>query len=233
MVEPSAARNILLYHQQLTYDNPLPEGIKLLNPYRESETVRDIAESFYQRFYDDDHPRQLILGINPGRLGAGATGIPFTDSKRLIENCGLPDPGFTTYEPSSVFIYDMIEAFGGVSSFYQRFYINSVFPLALVQEKNNGKIVNYNYYDDVNLQKSLTPFIIQHIRTQQTFVKKTDVIFCLGRGKNFAFLDQLNKIHGFVDHIVPLEHPRFIMQYKLRIKDQYITQYLQTFETYR
>jgi len=233
MVEPSAARNILLYHQHLTYDNPLPEGIKLLNPYRESETVRDIAESFYQRFYDDDHPRQLILGINPGRLGAGATGIPFTDSKRLIENCGLPDPGFTTYEPSSVFIYDMIEAFGGVSSFYQRFYINSVFPLALVQEKNNGKIVNYNYYDDVNLQKSLTPFIIQHIKTQQTFVKKTDVIFCLGRGKNFAFLDHLNKIHGFASHIVPLEHPRFIMQYKLRIKDQYITQYLQTFETYR
>ena len=233
MVEQSAARNILLYHQHLTYDNPLPEGIKLLNPYRESETVRDIAESFYHRFYDDNHPRQLILGINPGRLGAGATGIPFTDSKRLIENCGLPDPGFTTYEPSSVFIYDMIEAFGGVSSFYQRFYINSVFPLALVQEKNNGKIVNYNYYDDVNLQKSLTPFIIQHIRTQLTFVKKTDVIFCLGRGKNFAFLDHLNKIHGFASNIVPLEHPRFIMQYKLRIKDQYITQYLQTFETYR
>ncbi|MBK8622680.1 MAG: DUF4918 family protein [Saprospiraceae bacterium] len=232
MVEQSAARNILLYHQQLTYDKPLPEGIKLLNPYRESETVRDIAESFYHRFYNDDHPRQLILGINPGRLGAGATGIPFTDSKRLIENCGLPDPGFTTYEPSSVFIYDMIKAFGGASSFYQRFYINSVFPLALVLEKNNGKFVNYNYYDDVNLQKSLTPFIIQHIRKQQSFVKKTDVIFCLGRGKNFAFLNQLNKIHGFVNQIVPLEHPRFIMQYKLKTKDQYIDQYLETFSRY-
>jgi hypothetical protein len=233
MVEKSTAVKILGYHTALFYDEQLPDGIKILNPFRESQTVRDITLSFYQRFYDDENTRQLILGINPGRLGAGATGIPFTDSKRLIENCGLPDPGFTTYEPSSVFIYDMIEAYGGVSSFYERFYINSVFPLALVQEKTKGKIVNYNYYDDVNLQKSLTPFIVQHIRTQLTFVKNTDVIFCLGRGKNFVFLDQLNKIHGFVNQIVPLEHPRFIMQYKLKTKDQYIDQYLETFTRYR
>ena len=44
-----------------------------------------------------------------------------------------------THEVSSVFMYDMINAFGGVEKFYKEFYINSPFPLAIVEiQKMDG-----------------------------------------------------------------------------------------------
>jgi hypothetical protein len=42
-----------------------------------------ICSSFYQKYYADNKKRSLIIGINPGRFGAGVTGIPFTDPIRL------------------------------------------------------------------------------------------------------------------------------------------------------
>jgi hypothetical protein len=90
------------------------------------------------------------LGINPGRFGAGVTGIPFTDTKRLEEKCWLTIEGLTTYEPSSVFVYDVIEAYGGVEKFYSDYYISSVCPLGFVKFNEKGKEINYNYYDSRN-----------------------------------------------------------------------------------
>ena len=81
----------------------------------------------------------IILGINPGRLGAGVTGIPFTDTKRLVTECKIPYSGKLTHEISSVFVYEMINAFGGVSNFYKKFYINSPFPLAITKTSSEGK----------------------------------------------------------------------------------------------
>jgi len=54
-------------------------------PSRDSSVVRKLIREFYTKFYSDCKPRQLVLGINPGRFGAGATGIPFTDTRRLNE----------------------------------------------------------------------------------------------------------------------------------------------------
>ncbi len=54
----------------------LPAGITLLNPYGESAFIRETSRLFYEKFYQDVEPRTLILGINPGRFGAGMTGLP-------------------------------------------------------------------------------------------------------------------------------------------------------------
>ena len=102
------ADKIIDYNLNLTLDVTLPEHICVMNPYQDP-SVRSVTEEFYRKFYNDSHPRRLIMGINPGRFGAGVTGIPFTDSVRLKEKCGiLSDVIPETKELSSVFVYEVI-----------------------------------------------------------------------------------------------------------------------------
>src|SRR3569833_2031670 len=100
-----------------------------MNPFRENEHALELSTGFYKKFYNDNRQRHLILGINPGRHGAGYTGVPFTDTKRLQSDCGIKYDGKETHEPSSVFVYEMIDAFGGPKEFYSKFYIHSICPL--------------------------------------------------------------------------------------------------------
>ena len=44
-----------------------------------------VVESFLQKYYDDTRPRQLMFGINPGRHGAGITGV-FDDVTVQVPN---------------------------------------------------------------------------------------------------------------------------------------------------
>ena len=171
----------------------------------------------------------LILGINPGRFGAGLTGIPFTDPKRLISECHIDYVGKMAHEPSSVFIYEMIKAYGGVPAFYSDFYINSPSPLGFTFTDKKGREKNYNYYDSAELLHATNGFIIESLAKLIGLGVKTDVCFCFGTGKNEKFLNQLNREHGFFGKIVALEHPRYIMQYKSRYKDFYIDKYLSAF----
>lgn len=219
------SEQILRFLDNCQYDQYLGQDIETLNPYRDSKLIRNICTKFYTKFYADTKDRFLILGINPGRLGAGATGIPFTDTKRLYSHCNISIESFSTHEPSSVFIYDLISAVGGPQNFYNQVYINSVYPLALIK-KHKGKELNYNYYDDKFIAAQLTPFIIQNIQYQQRIAGIKDIIFCLGNGKNYHFLAKLNQQYQFTKSIIPLEHPRYIMQYKSSSKEKYLSLYM-------
>jgi len=202
-----------------------------MNPFKENPEVIAIMEQFYKKFYDDNGKRHLILGINPGRFGSGVTGIPFTDSKRLKAVCKIDYQGKETHEPSSVFIYEMIAAFGGAERFYKSFYINSVCPLGFTSVKEDGKEINYNYYDSPGLTAAVYEFIIENIRKQIALGVDTDTCFCFGNGKNEKFLRKLNEKEKFFKNIIALEHPRFIMQYKAMSKDVYIKKYVDAFES--
>ena len=220
------ADHIIQFNQSLHLDATLPEGVEVMNPFKERPHVLDISTQFYRKFYSDNQSRKLILGINPGRLGAGATGIPFTDTKRLASHCGLEIEGLHLHEPSSVFVYEVIDAFGGPEAFYNSFYINSVCPLGFVKPSKSGKMVNYNYYDDPALQEAVTPFILETLKTQIDFGVETQTVYCLGQGKNARFLQKLNEIHGLFGRVVALPHPRYVMQYKAKQKDQYVNDYI-------
>jgi hypothetical protein len=224
------ADKIILFNQQLEYTGPaLPPGIRIMNPFRESEQTTRLADAFYKKYYDDNEPRHLILGINPGRFGGGLTGIPFTDPKRLAAECNIPYEGKTAHEPSSVFVYEVINAYGGPEAFYKDFYINSLFPLGFTKTEGDGKEKNYNYYDSKELQNTVFDFIIDNIKKQIALGVKTDVCFCFGTGKNESFLRRLNNEYRFFDRIIALEHPRFIMQYKSATKQFYIDKYISAF----
>lgn len=222
------AQKVIRFNNHLHFDKKLPDGIGIMNPFVH-ESVRAISKTFYEKYYNDNNPRHLILGINPGRFGAGLTGIPFTDPKRLKSECHIPYSGPETHEPSSVYIYEMINAYGGPEAFYGKFYIHSAFPLALVKIDDKQKEVNYNYYDSKALTNAVRDHIVENIKTQIALGIVTDTCFCFGTGQNKKFLDQLNREHHFFGQIIALEHPRFIMQYKSKSKQAYIDKYLAAF----
>jgi hypothetical protein len=221
------SESVIKFFRELKYRGSLPPGISVMNPFRDNPDIFPLISEFYNKFYFDSNPRNLILGINPGRFGAGVTGIPFTDSKRLSEKCGLSIPGLKTYETSSVFIYEMIEAFGGVEHFYNKFFISAVCPLGFTLVTDKGKNINYNYYDSDKLISAVKDFIIDSLAKQLEFGIRRETCFCLGTGQNFKFLIKLNNDLKIFNKIVPLEHPRFIMQYKTKQKDIYIKKYIE------
>ena len=220
------AERIINFNKNLNPDFLLPAGIRIMNPFSENPEALKLSSEFYRKFYSDFRERRLILGINPGRFGAGVTGIPFTDTKRLTEKCGLFIDGLSTHEPSSVFIYEVIDAYGGTEKFYSDFYINSPCPLGFVKTSEKGKEVNYNYYDSKELTVSVLPFMVRSIKAHIAIGIKTDIAWCLGAGKNFKVLNEINSVYKFFDRLIPLEHPRYIMQYKSGSKEMYIEKYI-------
>jgi len=198
----------------------LPKGIEILFP-QENKEVMKVVETFFCKFYNDTNPRHLIFGINPGRFGAGTTGINFTAPKQLKEFCGIDHSFKSQTELSAEFIYESIQAYGGVEKFYANYFITSVSPLGFLK---NG--LNLNYYDDKKLQTIATPFIINSIQKQISLGFKTDFCICIGGDKNLKFFSALNQEYEFFDEIVPLPHPRFIMQYRRKQKESYVHQYL-------
>ena len=223
------ADKVIDFNKTIHFEGKLPKGIRIMNPFREDPAIIPLSSTFYKKFYDDHAKRHLILGINPGRHGAGVTGVPFTDSKRLKNECGIAYAGKETHEPSSVYVYEVIDACGGVEAFYKNIYIHSICPLGFTSIGPNGKEVNYNYYDSAALTEAVYDFIVANIRKQIAMGVHTDVCFCFGTGKNEKFLRTLNEKEKFFDKIVALEHPRFIVQYKSKSKQEYIDKYLRAF----
>jgi len=210
-----------LFHLKLPFK--LPKGVEVMDVHQVS-LIKDICIAFYKKFYDDKNPRHMMLGINPGRFGGGITGIPFTDPIRLEKECGIKNNFIKKQELSSVFIYDMINAYGSAEKFYRYYYISAISPLGFVKD---GK--NLNYYDNKILKQRIEPFVIDCINKQLSWGIIRDVCFCIGEGENLKYLHQLNNKHQWFKEIKPVAHPRFIMQYKLKQKHNYIQQYLDAF----
>ena len=223
----SFADKVIAFNKSLEFKGKLPKGIKIMNPFKANPTALEASSKFYKKFYDDNKKRKLILGINPGRFGAGVTGVPFTDSKRLESECRIKIEGVTTHEMSSVFVYDFINAYGGVEQFYEDYYINSVCPLGFLIVDDKGREKNYNYYDSKELEKAMRQFIISTLKEQLDFGIETDVCYSLGSGKNFKYLKGLNKELNFFKEISPLEHPRYVMQYRTKLKEKYVEKFVQ------
>ena len=222
------ADRIINFNTHLAYNDALPKGFDVLNPYMDNPETMEVMRAFYHKFYNDNRQRKFIIGINPSRHGAGVTGVPFTDTKRLESECGIAMKSAHTHEVSSVFMYDMIKAYGGVTKFYNDFYINSPFPLAIVRKASDGKWLNANYYDEEALFKSLKDYMIETLKKHISLGVDTQKVFVLGK-KNATFLQKLNKEATLFGEMVVLEHPRFIQQYKSKEKQLYIDKFLTSF----
>lgn len=222
----SFADNILNFLFNLRIPFKLPKDVEVLDAHQRND-VQQVCTSFYKKYYNDNAKRHVLIGINPGRFGGGVTGVPFTDPIRLEKICGIKNDYQKKQELSSVFIYDIIEAFGGAEKFYKQYYISAVSPLGFVK---HGK--NLNYYDDKILLKRIEPFVIDCMEKQIDFGLKTDTCFCIGEGENLKYLQKLNKQYKWFDKIESGPHPRFIMQYRLKRKNEFIKLYLEKLSMY-
>jgi hypothetical protein len=215
---------LLEYYRSIVPPQGLPKGIEVLFPFTNPMT-QQVMNQFFNKFYSDWKDRRLILGINPGRFGAGTTGINFTGPRQLSEFCGIDNPFRDQTELSAEFIYEMIEQYGGPERFYGDYFIGAVSPLGFTR---NG--VNLNYYDDASLLRVLNPYIVNNIRRLIEIGFNTTICFCIGEDKNFKFLMKLNGEYGFFKQIIPLPHPRFIMQYRRKSRQDFINRYLRVLQ---
>lgn len=219
---------VVEFNGNLKYSGKLPIGFQVLNPFLDNPETMVVMKQFYDKFYNDKRSRRFIIGINPSRHGAGVTGVPFTDTKRLESVCGIKMKSARTHEVSSVFLYDMIEAYGGSEQFYSEFYINSPFPLAITRHTKNGIYLNANYYDDKELFQAVEDFMIESLKQHISLGLDTSEVFVLGV-KNATFLRKINDREKLFEKMTVLEHPRYIQQYKSKEKDLYIDKYLLAF----
>ena len=225
MKQTTFANKVIDFNRNLNYSGALPDGFQVLNPYLDNPETLEVMQRFYHKYYNDREQRKFIIGINPSRHGAGVTGVPFTDTKRLESVCGIVMQSAHTHEISAVFVYDMIAAFGGAKYFYSKFYINSPFPLAITRKAKEGNWLNANYYDDKQLFQDVKEFMITSLQKHIGLGLDTSEVFVLGK-KNADFIHKLNKEKKMFDKLTVLEHPRYVQQYKSKEKQLYIDKYI-------
>jgi hypothetical protein len=211
---------VLQYYRQLTGPTNLPEDVKTLNPFQ-NDIAFSLCEKFYHKYYEDENDRVILFGINPGRFGAGLTGVPFTDPIAMEKECGISNTLDKRAELSSKFIYDMINAYGGPISFYCKYYISAVSPLGYVRDG-----VNLNYYDLKGFKLLFEDYVVEEILKQLEFGIDTSRAYSIGKGQNVKYLQYINNKYQFFDEVIPLPHPRWVMQYRLKRKQEFIEEYL-------
>lgn len=218
------AERAIKFFSTLDLQLSLPAGVSAMNPYKNPE-VMQVVTAFFEKFFSDTRPRIFAFGINPGRFGGGLTGIAFTDPIALQKYLGIEHDLKGQREPSSIFIYDFIESVGGAAEFYSKFYFTSLSPIGFLKE---GK--NFNFYDDADFASALKPFILQNMRAQLDFGCNRRIAICLGTGEIYKFFRALNHSERLFEDILPIEHPRFIMQYKRSRLQHYLLKYQETFD---
>lgn len=125
----------------------------------------DIVEQFYNRYYKTPYPKTVICGINPGKNGAGKTGIPFLDFSsvsKLLDSINKSDT-----ERSAQFFYDVIKDIG-IEKFFNSFYVTNISWVGYMREHKN-----LNYYD---LPQEIQNFILNAFQYEMKIVSPTTII---------------------------------------------------------
>jgi hypothetical protein len=214
------ADRLLHFLTEFPLPPPLPDDVVAYSPYHDA-TPRELFTQFAQRYYTGSQSRVALLGINPGRLGNGRTGVAFTDPTALAAwgvNNDLP----RRREPSSEFVQAVVVAMGGPAAFYKHFFLGSLYPLVLLRHG-----LNYNFYDSAAVTAALWPDIQHSVRqlVESVGVARHAAV-CLGQ-RNGKYFRKLNDELQLFDHVYVLDHPRYLMQYKRRALADNVAHYAQ------
>lgn len=178
---------------------------------------RSNIEKFYNTYVVPNNPKVVICGINPGRLGAGKTGVPFLDFASLSKLISGIRKGDS--EASARYFYSIVEHFGK-EVFYSNFYVTNISWLGFC---TNGKIPkNVNYYD---LPEKVQDVIIDIFIEEMNLVNPTHIIPCSEQVLNtLSYLKRQKKISANIE--IKLKHP-----YYCSIKTHTPVQYKNYIET--
>ena len=114
-------------------------NVKILSYFIDN---KDNIIKFHKKYVEPNSPKIVICGINPGRNGAGLTGIPFIDFESLSKM--IPDIKENDWEPSAKFFFSIIQEFG-IEAFYRNFHVTNIswFGFSRI-----NKPKNVNYFDN-------------------------------------------------------------------------------------
>lgn len=216
------ASGVAAFLTSLSLDIDLPDGFRILDPYRHDEVV-DVVRQFCATYYAGNQKRVAVWGINPGRFGGGVTGLSFTDPVALVDLLGLKTTIAGRREPSAQFVSMVIEAYGGPKNFYRDFYLSALSPLGF---EAGGK--NINFYDDADLARRIAPVIRAWMLEQHALGLVADRCVVLGTGKLRDYMERTLRLDLSYTTVEYLEHPRFIMQYRRRQVSDFVDKYVET-----
>ena len=171
---------------------------------------REVADAFWSTFYPGDLPREVICGLNPGRLGAGLTGVPFTDFLSLSKL--LPGIKRNDTEASAQFFFQVVQAVGA-EAFFKRFYVTNISAVGFLKA---GK--NLNYHD---LPQGARGVVERNFNEEMQVVAPTRVI-ALGR---HAYASVKKNLPSGVE-VSYLAHPSWIMTYRRSEADAWVRRYI-------
>lgn len=226
MVSKSFGDFVERFLTTVAIDVDMPPGISVLRPH-DSVEVRRIVHVMCERFYRGTRPRLSIWGINPGRLGAGLTGLSFTDPWAVEHDLGIETAITGRREISAEFISNVIRSYGGPKQFYADVYLTAFCPLGFVKDETN-----INFYDDPTLQHRLTPQMVSWMHQQLEAGIRPDAAIVLGTGALRRFVEDHIRQHVPFTRVVYLEHPRYIMQYKRKSIDEYVGKYIDAIRSF-
>ena len=130
-------------------------------------------ENFYKNYITKNQPKTFLVGINPGKNGAGKTGIPFIDYNSLSKIIKNVDKNES--EKSSKFIFEIIEHFG-IDKFYKHIHLTNICPLGFYDLKTKRNI-NYNTLPTHIAQYLLENFIEEvEIFKPDTIIPISDIV---------------------------------------------------------
>lgn len=222
MASKSFGQFVETFLTTLSIDGSLPEGIEILYPYA-SDEVRRVVHEMCRRYYSSNGPRIGIWGINPGRFGAGLTGLAFTDPWAVENDLGIATSITGRREMSAEFMSKVVTVYGGPQAFYRDVFMTALSPLGFIRDG-----VNINFYDEPALEKVMTPQIINWIMTTFDAGVGREATILLGSGKLRNFMEKKVRQHVAVTEVIYLDHPRYIMQYRRSQIDEYVRLYVDT-----
>jgi hypothetical protein len=186
-----------IFYGDLKYINKIlnEKNIFILDDFKDN---LNIIKKFYDKFISLNKPKAVICGINPGRFGAGKTGIPFLDFSSISKLINDIDKNDT--ERSAQFFYSVI-AHLTPDVFYKYFYVTNISCLGFKILKKQWK--NINYYE---LPFEIQKVFINNFLNEINYLTPEYIISCSRQvHKTLVELKDNNLIKSNIDIIV--QHP--------------------------
>jgi uracil-DNA glycosylase len=174
--------------------------------------------SFWQTYYGDSVSRVVICGINPGRHGAGKTGIPFVDFQSLAQLITGVDRQDS--ERSAKFFFQVVRQFG-VEDFFNSFYVTNVSSVGFMRD---GKNLNHN-----ELPESALTVVERNFMQEMAIIQPTHVI-SLGEVVQNSVRTLLP---ASVDCSMRLPHPAWVTSYRGKEMHEWTNRYLSMLGKFR
>ena len=219
-----AISSIINRHEK--FYNEIISGKNIIKDYLENNNISilegfiqnvKIVYEFYKKVYCTDKKNRIVFcGINPGRKGAGKTGVPFFDYMSLSNI--LASVKNNDSEQSAQFIWSVISECG-IEDFFNNVYLTNICWLGFTKDKKN---INYYEFDE-NIKELIFNEFLKEMR-----IIKPKIIFSLSNEVHNDLIRLKTKFNENWEINNNLKHPYFC---SFNNTDEWRKKYLETIKS--